>query len=119
MSVRTSIFDHSNHVAHLNGKWSCAECHDARRPKNLDNSKSCDGCHREDMNLKAPKSGRYDFHARSYTDAMHGLCVSCHRRQDERKQSHTADCAFCHKQHKPGSDTTQRALSLLTGDMRP
>jgi hypothetical protein len=97
MQRKTSIFKHESHVAALDDKWSCEKCHDSSRPKNLDNSKACHECHAEDMGLTPPASGRYDFHARSYTDAMHGLCVKCHEELDQKAgETRLAECRACH-----------------------
>jgi hypothetical protein len=97
MNRETSIFDHSVHVAKLQGKWSCEQCHDPLQPKNLANSKPCHECHADDMALAPPETGRFDFWARSYADAMHGLCVKCHEEQDQQAgQTRLATCRACH-----------------------
>lgn len=120
MALRTSIFDHSSHVAHLNDKWSCEKCHDRALPKNRQNSADCEGCHQHDMGLEPSGAGGYDYRARSYTDAMHGLCVRCHQQNDQTgTDRQTADCGFCHQQRGPASRQVQPSLSLLTGGMRP
>jgi hypothetical protein len=103
MSRKTSIFDHNGHIALMGGKWSCEECHDADKPKNGTTAVACVSCHREDMGLKASPARPYDYHARSYTDAMHGLCVACHREQDQKSNTQTAECRFCHEAEKPPS----------------
>ncbi|MBN1609482.1 MAG: hypothetical protein JW940_22820 [Polyangiaceae bacterium] len=119
MSQRTSIFDHARHVAKLGEKWSCTRCHDAQRPKSGDNVEACYGCHREDMGLPSPLAHHYDYFARSYTDAMHGLCVSCHRKDDEQRASHTGECTFCHKHTRSAPNGSSERLSLRTGGKIP
>jgi hypothetical protein len=104
MALRTSIFDHERHVAHLDDKWSCAKCHVGVGPKNADNAKPCEDCHREDMHLDLPDGKRYDDRARSYTDAMHGLCIPCHKQQDQTRGTHQAECSFCHRRRPPPVD---------------
>jgi len=80
----------------LGDKWSCRECHESGRAKNLESSKNCHECHSKDMGMKAPERGRFDFLARSYKEAMHGLCVECHREMDE----DMAGCKYCHTTRK-------------------
>jgi Ni/Fe-hydrogenase subunit HybB-like protein len=93
-----SIFDHETHVARLGDKHACVECHDPRRPKNLENSRACIRCHRENMGLVEPERGRFNFKARSYMAAMHGRCVSCHEDEDQRVgETRLGTCAACHK----------------------
>ncbi|MBN1608756.1 MAG: polysulfide reductase NrfD [Polyangiaceae bacterium] len=114
MALKTSIFNHASHVARLNDKWSCTQCHEPNRPKNHGNSKPCADCHHEDMGLEASAAG-YDYRARSYTDAMHGQCMGCHQRQDEKNGTRMAECGFCHRHQKPVTPGAQKAVSLRTG----
>jgi Ni/Fe-hydrogenase subunit HybB-like protein len=115
MSLRTSIFDHARHVATLGDKWSCTRCHEAQKPKTGDTAEACSGCHREDMGIEPSWVHRYDYMARSYTDAMHGLCVSCHQRQDEKRATRTGECTFCHDQTRSPSSGSPEHLSLRIG----
>jgi Ni/Fe-hydrogenase subunit HybB-like protein len=120
MALRTSIFDHARHVAHLDDKWSCTKCHMGAEPKNADNAKPCADCHREDMHLDVVQGERYDYHARSYTDAMHGLCVPCHQEQDKTHGTHQAECSFCHRQQvSPIGPGAAASPSPLTGGVQP
>jgi len=97
MKRSRSIFDHEHHVARLGDKWSCRECHDTSRPKNRDNAKACHECHDKDMKMEPPPSGRFNFLAPSYMDAMHVLCIRCHREEDEKKgETRRGECVFCH-----------------------
>jgi cytochrome c-type biogenesis protein CcmH/NrfF len=118
MALKTSIFNHASHVAHLNDKWSCTQCHEPNQPKNSASSKPCVDCHREDMGLESAAAIRYDYRARSYTDAMHGQCMGCHERQDETNGTRMAECAFCHRHQQPNKPGARKAVSLLTGGMR-
>lgn len=97
MRNAASIFDHDLHIAEHGDKWSCAECHDPALPKNLENSKDCYECHKDDMNMEPPATGRFNFMADAYMDAMHGRCIECHK-QEGPKRGHPemADCAWCH-----------------------
>ena len=120
MALRTSIFDHESHVAHLDDKWSCTKCHFGVGAKNASNAKPCEDCHREDMHLDLSRGERYDYHARSYADAMHGLCVKCHQEQDKTRGTHQAECAFCHTQRRfPPSQSAVASPPLLNGGVQP
>jgi Ni/Fe-hydrogenase subunit HybB-like protein len=119
MSQRTSIFDHARHVAELGDKWSCTRCHDAQEPKSSDSAEACYRCHRQDMGIEASPAHHYDYMARSYTAAMHGLCVSCHRKQDQQRASRTSECTFCHDRMRPASNGYPERLSLRTGGKKP
>jgi len=115
MNRKTSIFDHSVHVAKLQGKWSCDQCHDPSQPKNLANSKPCHECHADDMALAPPETGRFDFWARSYADAMHGLCVKCHEEQDQESgRTRLATCRTCHGNHEAPRADAGAKTSLVT-----
>jgi len=97
MLRKNSIFDHDRHMAELGDKWACRRCHDANRPKTLENSKACHECHREDMRMNTPENGRFNFMANSYKDAMHRLCIRCHRKEDQTAgRARMAECSFCH-----------------------
>jgi len=122
MNRKTSIFDHASHVAKLDGNWSCQQCHDAEKPKNLANSKACDECHADDMGLEPPRTGRFDFWARSYADAMHGMCVKCHEEEDQKAgEARLATCQACHgNQHsqEAGSPAEERLGPLTEGETK-
>ena len=120
MALRTSIFDHGSHVAHLHDKWSCSKCHGGVGAKNAENAKPCVSCHREDMHLDLAPDARYDYRARSYADAMHGLCVKCHQQQDKTRGTHQAECAFCHRQRRfPAGPSAAQSATLPTGGVQP
>jgi Ni/Fe-hydrogenase subunit HybB-like protein len=119
MGLRTSIFDHATHVAHLNDKWSCSKCHGEVGAKNADNARPCADCHREDMHLDLSHGERFDYRARSYADAMHGLCVTCHKEQDKNRGTHQAECSFCHTQRRFPASPSAAAPTLLTGGVQP
>ena len=92
-----SIFDHELHVAEHGDKWSCVECHNPAQPKNLEHSKDCYECHKDDMNMEPPATGRFNLMADSYMDAMHGRCIACHKQKGPASgHPEMADCAWCH-----------------------
>lgn len=104
MYLPTDIFDHSLHIARLDGNAACVQCHiDPTKAKTRESSRPCKECH-EDMKLTgsiiSPKEETADL-AAGYTDAMHGLCVTCHQQklveEPEKYSSNLAECGTCHR----------------------
>lgn len=99
MNLKTPIFNHDFHVRKLNNKFSCNECHNPERPKNLENSKDCRECHAKNMNNLPAEGEPFNFAALSYKDAFHGMCITCHKKQDEKlATTKLAECLNCHKE---------------------
>jgi Ni/Fe-hydrogenase subunit HybB-like protein len=105
MYVESDIFNHASHVAKLGDNASCTRCHDVTTgAKTRSSSKPCGDCHREMVKagstIPAPKGGLQGF-AGSYMDAMHGLCINCHKQKvEENPQNYPrsfAECAQCHR----------------------
>jgi hypothetical protein len=108
MHSPSSIFDHQLHADNLGDKWSCEKCHDSRYPKSRENCVSCLECHAEELSEESLRIDQSAFSARSYTDAMHGLCVECH--QDSKyadEKPGLADCATCHASAARETDSAQ------------
>jgi len=104
MYLPTSIFDHDFHVKERGGNKGCSECHPARLPKSKAGVKKCDACHLEGNLPLAAENATIkmnDYVACSYTDAMHSLCVSCHKKKAKEigKPNHGV-CTTCHKVSK-------------------
>jgi Ni/Fe-hydrogenase subunit HybB-like protein len=112
--LTTDIFDHASHVDKLGGNAGCALCHQGPgRAKSRDSSKACAKCH-ADMTVKGstvkkPERGMRGY-AAGYTDAMHGLCINCHRREKQENPDRVGAgfdrCATCHR--GPGIVSPQR-----------
>jgi Zn finger protein HypA/HybF involved in hydrogenase expression len=118
MHRKTPIFDHDRHVAALGDKWSCRECHEDSGPKNLQSSLACHECHADDMGLSPPTEGRYDFMARSYMEAMHGQCMTCHEEEDRKHaEVRMAECQFCHGEQPSLRIAGATKQSLLRGSV--
>jgi hypothetical protein len=102
----TQVFDHDVHVTALDGdepNSGCAECHrDPAAVKSFETATACTSCHRDpvagDPVLSAPQDRWRP--APGYTEAMHGLCVECHKREVQRHPeevpSNLAECRTCH-----------------------
>ena len=104
MYVATSIFDHDSHVARQGGNRACNQCHPADRNRGDENTKDCMECHKDGLGLvvsgspiKVETKGKW-YHAASYTDAMHRLCVTCHKEIAGRLgDNEHGTCKTCHK----------------------
>ncbi len=104
MYVTTDLFNHSVHIARLDGNAGCANCHtDEKKAKTRETSKSCRECHGDMVlmgSILSPKEEAAGY-AVGYMDAMHGLCIGCHKQKlEEAPQSYPrglADCGSCHR----------------------
>lgn len=114
MAEKTDIFDHDDHADHLGGNRGCETCHsDPNMERSRETmSPSCDDCHGPGKNLdlnidifhnrmiaEATFIKTEEWIATSYRDAMHKLCIECHRaqgvRNDEGEIKGTR-CPDCH-----------------------
>jgi hypothetical protein len=105
----TDIFHHDDHALELERAGAgdpCAACHpDRDQAKSAARTPGCaaDGCHRGELaierkgtrvSLDNPERPRQ---AAGYMDAMHGLCIDCHREKSvELGRPRHAECATCH-----------------------
>lgn len=97
------FFKHDWHAQDNNGKIKCNDCHTAGQPRNAESSKKCTECHPK-YEFKAPiKTDLGNYYTLSYTDAMHKLCVSCHKVKSTElaDKPRLADCATCHETEFP------------------
>ena len=99
----TDVFDHASHVRKLGGNAGCVKCHDGTAAvKTRETATACGDCHAEQIAVgaavEAPEA-RWR-HAVGYTDAMHGLCISCHRKhmqhEPDKYASNFDRCDACH-----------------------
>ncbi|MBW1810506.1 MAG: hypothetical protein JRJ19_14280 [Deltaproteobacteria bacterium] len=106
MYLAVDIFEHELHVDKLGDNAACEKCHsDPAQLKVRANTTACEKCH-QDM-----RSGRSlvgvagpDKHslASGYKDAMHNLCITCHKKQQQLKPAKDtgaglAGCTRCHQ----------------------
>ncbi len=99
----TDLFDHPAHEAALGGRDGCVECHaDGAATKTRATSTACMDCHADDAvvsRIVDPPWPRWRP-AASYVDAMHGLCVTCHRLEvksaPEVRPKGLEECRACH-----------------------
>lgn len=96
MYLATSIFNHDEHIAQLGDAASCDRCHGPSRGKSTAVACNAPGCHADYV----PRKGktRFEYHARSYVEAMHGKCVKCHDKEANRvNKPRLGQCPTCHK----------------------
>jgi hypothetical protein len=121
MAQPTAIFNHTFHTAKLGGNKGCTQCHtDSSQPKWRTNTKACSSCHEKNMRMAPmpePKEGQprqyFNYMAPSYADAMHKLCIECHRTMDlsTQRSEPMEECNFCHagaKKTHPNIEEMQR-----------
>ncbi|NQU04598.1 MAG: cytochrome c3 family protein, partial [Calditrichaeota bacterium] len=96
----TDAMKHDWHSSPDGANLSCRDCHTKEGYKSADNAKSCDVCHADLIPAGAIiKVEQYD--AISYTDAMHTLCVDCHRKEAEEVNRPALPlCATCHSEQR-------------------
>jgi Ni/Fe-hydrogenase subunit HybB-like protein len=84
MFLKTLIFDHVFHEKKQGGNKGCEKCHKKNEPKSAQTAKVCTECHKNmeakgsRITIQTKGPDRLKF-AVGYMDAMHGLCVSCHK----------------------------------------
>jgi Ni/Fe-hydrogenase subunit HybB-like protein len=115
MYETTDTFDHVLHVDKLGGSDGCTVCHPeniARRSR--DTALACWQCHGDMVvagSIVPTVERRLVGIAPGYVEAMHGLCIRCHRdlaqRQPE-KYAHFDRCDVCHREFL---DTDHRRLA--------
>ena len=111
----TDTFDHARHVtAHRVDKDPCVVCHaDRAAAKNRSGSKSCDSCHKPIAPLltKVKVKGTYPIGvAPGYKQALHSLCIHCHREHELAegfKEPVLSRCTTCHRDQF-GNETEMR-----------
>lgn len=109
MYRETTIFDHEFHVRKNGEKVgenrTCELCHtDNSKPKTVENTKACTACHRNflhDDALIKLENKQHPITASSYMNAMHGLCITCHRNEKEKLKTPNENfdrCTQCHRE---------------------
>ncbi len=99
MYKTVDFFKHDWHASDNGAKIKCDECHTPNQTRNAESAKKCSKCHpnydRSDMNS--------NYSILSYTDALHKLCVSCHKMKltEVTDKPNLANCASCHKSEFP------------------
>ena len=101
--LAVDLFDHQIHEIHTGGNHGCIRCHPgAGSPRTRANTPECTSCHPNmrpgNTRVQVADAGKRDRPS-GYMQAMHGLCIECHR---ERKATLPVErqgidqCAGCH-----------------------
>jgi len=100
MKIPTPIFNLENH----RDRFDTEQKYDEFMAYNLDipkeNYQACSMCHEENMDgLIEYKAKGFSHVAPGFEDAMHGLCLTCHRQIEEKPEDPDGkgNCRFCHK----------------------
>ncbi len=116
----TDTFDHARHVGALGDDRSCESCHqNAAAGKSRASARPCTDCHLDSPDaafVARPGYGSGGGTAPGYRDALHVLCVDCHRDHELQNQlePHLSRCAGCHPS-RPAPGPLQEALSSGPG----
>ncbi len=104
--LATRVFDHDVHSAREGSdEAACFKCHTEGEPKTVANAKACVECHKDDMaeanpvltTLRKPE-------APGMAQAMHRMCIGCHRDMAEDPavgKPNLFQCASCHRTPVP------------------
>jgi Ni/Fe-hydrogenase subunit HybB-like protein len=104
MYETTDIFDHAFHIEKLQGDPGCVECHaDDSTVKTRKMATACSKCHTNILvngsRVETPEGGTMGL-APGYLDAMHELCIECHRERIAEEPQLCGDafarCDGCH-----------------------
>jgi hypothetical protein len=97
MYSASDAFGHDWHASPAGGRLACGRCHPKGRERAALTAKKCADCHRDLLPAGAPYRVAA-YNARSYTDALHWLCVGCHRVEGpKRAKADMPRCGWCHK----------------------
>lgn len=109
MFKESDAFNHDWHASATGANLKCNECHEKGRSKGSEfilGSNSavaiCKDCHKDMIPMFSKTKKMKTYIAPSYTEAMHGLCINCHKEKLESEEWLTiekpdlAKCSNCH-----------------------
>ena len=95
----SDAFGHDWHSSPKGGNISCDECHTPGEHRTAETASACEECHKDLIPAEATIRVN-QHHAPGYVDAMHGLCVECHKNMAEVVgKPQLSFCATCHGEH--------------------
>ncbi len=113
MYTAGDAFRHDWHANPDGGKLSCVRCHAQGQPRTAESAVACTECH-DDMIPGGATIEVTQYDTPPYVDAMHQLCVDCHReRSTERDEwANLTQCTRCHVDQAPAywSEKAQEIL---------
>ena len=115
MYTITDVFDHDRHSSPDGLNISCRKCHPVGERRQSLTAAKCQDCHFDLM----PATAHIvvdDYAAPSYTDAMHKLCIGCHKIKaaEMPEKANLALCSGCHKGDLP-EHLQQKMKAEFTG----
>lgn len=97
MYFASDAFGHDWHASPGGGRLACAQCHPPGQVRVASTALPCVRCHKD----LVPAAAVYrvaSYGARGYVDAMHQLCMGCHRQEAvKRARPEMSRCLWCHK----------------------
>lgn len=97
MYLPSDAFRHDWHAAPDGGNLTCNQCHPRLLTKTARTAEKCDTCHK-DLIPQGATIEIKTYDARGYVDAMHKMCIDCHKKKAESVQKpDLARCATCHQ----------------------
>ena len=109
----SDAFRHNWHASPDGGKLKCRDCHPTGVPKTGDGAVKCEVCHK-DLFPSGATIRVEDYQAVSYVEAMHGLCVDCHKQKaPELDKPDMPRCATCHRERRDFVDADSIAARYL------
>ena len=103
----TDAFRHDWHASPEGANLACSQCHPRLRVKSAKTAAKCDTCHK-DLIPTGAKIEIKSYEANSYVDAMHTLCIDCHKEKAEpTNKPDLARCGTCHKDLKNYVDNAE------------
>jgi len=97
------FFNHEWHSSDKGANIKCNDCHKPGVTRNIESSKKCVDCHTDYEFSSYINNNLEKYYTPSYTDALHKLCVSCHKIKSVEltDKSNLAECSTCHKTKMP------------------
>jgi Ni/Fe-hydrogenase subunit HybB-like protein len=115
MYEATDTFDHARHVRAHKGEESCVVCHaDRAAARDRAGSKPCDDCHKpiaQEITRVRVKGSYSPGIAPGYKQALHSLCIDCHREHEQAQgitEPYLSRCASCHRDQFGDEDEMRR-----------
>lgn len=102
MYVAADAFRHDWHGSPSGANVACSECHADNMNRTAASAKKCESCH-TDLVVPGATVTVEQYLAPAYTDAMHTMCIGCHREVAAKKPEKEAIvlCATCHSSAGP------------------
>ena len=102
MFETADAFNHEWHETDARANLTCYDCHTPGVEKSKQSAKECSQCH-NDLVPKNSKIKIDNYMAPSYVDAMHMLCIDCHKTkaQELADKKELPLCKTCHESKPP------------------